>query len=68
MEEETNNRLMCYLGMHVYQMMETKEITNDKGEVTGYAYVSKCRDCGKIKTTYVPISEKWVQNLRMLRY
>ena len=52
--------------MHMYELMEQYNITNEDDKITGVAYVSKCKICGKIHTTYVPISEAWVQRVKVL--
>lgn len=39
----------CYLGLHHYEVLETKEIKNPYGVIVGMTIISRCSNCGKIK-------------------
>lgn len=41
------------IGLHKYEVIETKEIHNPYNISVGNAVISKCKNCGKIKVTNV---------------
>ena len=38
----------CFLGIHKYELLETKEVKNYRDETTKLIYISRCSNCGKI--------------------
>lgn len=45
--------LKCYFGLHKYEVLERKEVTNKYDFVIGIVIISRCSNCGKIKETVV---------------
>ena len=45
--------LKCYLGLHKYEVLESKDIKNPYGAVIGVTIISRCSNCGKLKETSV---------------
>lgn len=46
-----SNDFKCFIGLHKYEVLDTKEIKNPYGVVVGTTIVSRCSICGKIKET-----------------
>ena len=38
----------CFLGIHKYELLETREVKNYRDETTKLIYISRCSNCGKI--------------------
>ena len=45
--------LKCFLGLHKYEVLYTKELKNSYGAIVGETIISRCNGCGKIKQTAV---------------
>lgn len=45
--------IKCKLGMHNYEIIDTKEVNSYHNTVIGLVYISRCKNCGKIKSTRV---------------
>lgn len=43
----------CLFGMHRYEVLKEVELTDVRGNVIGATIISRCNDCGKIKSTDV---------------
>ena len=43
----------CFLGIHKYELLETREVKNYYGEITKLIYISRCSNCGKIHSKTV---------------
>lgn len=43
----------CFLGIHKYELLETREVKNQYGEITKLIYISRCSNCGKIHSKNV---------------
>lgn len=44
----------CFLGIHKYELLETKEVKNFRDEITKLIYISRCSNCGKIYSIEIP--------------
>lgn len=38
----------CAIGLHKYEVLDTKEIKNPYGIVVGTTIISRCSNCGKV--------------------
>lgn len=47
--------LRCLFGLHKYEVLDIKEVTDERNEIVGYMYVNRCISCGHIKTKFVPV-------------
>lgn len=45
----------CALGLHKHEVLQEHEIKNYQGEVLQRAIVSRCTNCGHIRTDYVDL-------------
>lgn len=45
--------IKCRLGMHSYEVLDTKEIKSFYDISIGLVFISRCKHCGKIKSTRV---------------
>jgi hypothetical protein len=43
----------CFFGVHRYQIIDTKEMNNNRNDIIGRIYVQQCSHCGKIHSTSV---------------
>lgn len=41
--------LKCFIGLHRYEVIDTKELKNPYGITVGTVIISRCTNCGKIK-------------------
>ena len=44
-----SNDFKCFIGLHKYKLLETKDLTNPYGARLGLVYVLQCTNCGKVK-------------------
>lgn len=44
----------CFLGIHKYELLETKEVKNFRNEIIKLIYISRCSNCGKIYSIEIP--------------
>lgn len=43
--------LWCrFLGLHKYEIIKEETLTNKRGDVIGTVIISRCTNCGKIKS------------------
>lgn len=45
--------LKCFFGIHRYSEPEIIEVKNHYGEVTKRIYISRCSNCGKLRSKEV---------------
>lgn len=51
----------CFLGVHKYELIEKVEVKDQKGQETiGINFVSRCSNCGKICTVFVPTNTEYL--------
>ena len=44
----------CLIGLHSYEVLKEVEVKDNKNDVVvGINIVSRCKECGKISTTFV---------------
>lgn len=43
----------CAFGLHKCEVLKQEDIKDVYGHVIGIAIISRCSNCGKIKTSYV---------------
>lgn len=51
--------LKCALGMHKLEIQNTLEVKDATG-VIGMNFVCRCRECGRIKSFFVPTSDGYI--------
>lgn len=51
--------LKCALGMHKLEIQDTLEVKDATG-VIGMNFVCRCKECGRIKSFFVPISSDYI--------
>lgn len=50
---EKHQDFKCLIGLHKREVYKEEDITNIRGEKIGKVIISRCTNCGKLKTTYV---------------
>ena len=43
----------CAIGLHIYEVIEKKDVKNPYSAIIGTIIISRCTNCGKIKETTV---------------
>ena len=49
----------CALGMHKLEIQDTLDVKDSTG-VIGKNFVCRCKECGKIKSFFVPTSDGYI--------
>lgn len=49
----------CALGMHKFERLDTLEV-KDTTKVIGLNFVCRCKECGRIKSFFVPTSDDYI--------
>ena len=53
----------CFIGLHKYEVIkevEVKDVDTDTDTVVGINIVSRCTECGKIKSTFVSSDSRFL--------
>ena len=43
----------CLIGLHKREVYKEEDVTNIRGEKIGKIIITRCSNCGKLKTTYI---------------
>lgn len=49
----------CALGMHKFEIQEKLEV-KDTTSIIGMNFVCRCKECGRIKSFFVPTSDGYI--------
>lgn len=50
---EKHQDFKCLIGLHKREVYKEEDVINIRGEKTGKIIISRCVNCGKLKTTYI---------------
>lgn len=53
-------QVKCFIGAHVFEIKDELPVINEENVKVGINYVSRCKHCGKIKSTFVATNDKWL--------
>lgn len=48
-----NQDFKCLIGLHKREVYKEEDVINIRGEKIGKIIISRCSNCGKLKTTYI---------------
>lgn len=60
----------CFFGLHHYEVKDELQVTignETPANVAGVNYVCVCKNCGKIKSTFVPTNADYLEEGRGVR-
>lgn len=57
-----SDNFRCFIGSHNYEIYKELEVTDKNNNSVGINIVSRCVNCGKIKSIFVPTDIDYVQN------
>lgn len=52
--------LKCALGMHKLEIKTNLNVKDSTGFIIGMNFVCRCKECGKIKSFFVPTSDGYI--------
>ncbi len=63
-----NQSTKCFFGNHTFEIKDELHVLDKDNETDiGINYVSRCKCCGKIKSTFVTTNEKYLEcNSRLI--
>lgn len=53
--------LKCFFGLHRYEVLKEEEIKDYRGDIIGKVIISRCTNCGKIKSIKIKTVENYVR-------
>ena len=57
----------CFFGLHHYEVYKEVEVKDSTDTTVGINIVSRCTNCGKIKSTFVPTNADYLEESRGVR-
>ena len=57
-----SNDFKCFIGLHKDEIHKELEVKDKNNNVVGLNVVSKCANCGHIKSVFIPTDIDYVQN------
>lgn len=54
-----NKSLKCMFGLHSYEVYKEEHVVDARKEICEKAIICRCSNCGKIKVTYVSLTQNY---------
>lgn len=48
--ERNKQNFNCFFGLHKYEILKEEKLVNPNGIQVGIIFISRCTNCGKLKT------------------
>lgn len=52
-------KIRCLFGLHSYEIHKEEDFTDARGNVIGKMIINRCKYCGKIDGTKIPLTTNW---------
>lgn len=53
--------LKCFFRLHKYEVFKEEELKDYRGDIIGKVIISRCANCGKIKSIKIKTVENYVR-------